>query len=71
MLHEHAITYKDRISVGDLDYMTKKANRLGQFGKAIVNVHEETDSEGTHVYFDIMGRPSEQRRTFEEVRAEC
>ncbi len=62
MLHEHAITYKDRLSVADLDYIVKKANKLGRLGRDIIRVHEETDSEGTHVYFDVMGMKSEQRR---------
>ncbi len=62
MLHEHAITYQDRLSVADLDYMTKKANKLGRFGREIVRVHEETDCEGTHIYFDVKGLCNEQRR---------
>jgi len=71
MLHEHAITYKDRLSVADLDYITKKANKLGRNGREIIRVHEETDSEGTHIYFDVMGLPGEQRRNEREVREEC
>jgi len=55
MLHEHAITYQDRLSVADLDYIVKKANRLGKNGREIVRVHEEKDSEGIHVYFDVVG----------------
>ena len=63
MLHEHAITYKDRLSMADLDYITKKANRLGRFGRELIRVHEETDSEGTHIYFDVTGLADDQRRT--------
>lgn len=55
MLHEHAITYKDQLSIADLDYIIKKANRIGKASRQIVSVHEEKDSEGTHVYFDIHG----------------
>ncbi len=62
MLHEHAITYKDRLSIADLDYIVKKANRLGRSGRDVIRVHEETDLEGTHVYFDVMGGIFEQRR---------
>ena len=62
MLHEHAKTYQDRINITDLDYMIKKANRLGRNGREIVRVHSETDNEGTHVYFDVMGDPGAQRR---------
>ncbi len=67
MLHEHAVTYKDRLSVADLDYIVKKANKLGRLGRDIIRVHEETDSEGTHVYFDVMGMKNEQRRDEGEV----
>lgn len=69
MLHEHAITYKDKLSIGDLDYIVKKANKLGRNGREIVRVHEETDAEGTHVYFDVTGL-HEQRRVEEEIREE-
>lgn len=63
MLHEHAVTYRDRLSVADLDYITKKANKLGRLGKEVVRVHEETDNEGTHVYFDVLGMVNGQERT--------
>lgn len=66
MLHEHAITYKDRLSIADLDYIVKKANKLGKNGRDILRVHEETDAEGTHIYFDVTGL-NEQRRTEEAV----
>ncbi len=66
MLHEHAVTYKDRLSIADLDYIVKKANKLGKSGREILRVHEETDSDGTHVYFDVTGM-HEQRRNAEEV----
>ena len=62
MVHEHAKTYQDQLSVADLDYIIKKANRLGKSGREIVRVHEEIDAEGTHVYFDVMGNMNEQRR---------
>lgn len=55
MLHEHAITYQDQLSIADLEYMIKKANRIGKASRQIVAVHEEKDSEGVHVYFDIHG----------------
>ena len=67
MLHEHALTYKDRLSVADLDYMVKKANRLGKSGRDVLRVHEESDSEGIHVYFDVTGMKCEQRRDEGEV----
>lgn len=55
MLHEHAITYQDQLSIADLDYIVKKANKLGKSGREILRVHEEKDSEGNHVYFDVTG----------------
>lgn len=67
MLNEHAITYQDRLSMADLDYITKKANKLGRSGRDIVRVYEEKDAEGTHVYFYVTGLSSEQRRPIEEV----
>lgn len=70
MLHEHAITYQDRLSVADLDYIAKKANKLGRCGREVVRVHEETDSEGTHVYYDVTGMKFEQRRNESNVREE-
>jgi len=63
MLHEHAITYQDKLSVKDIDYLAKKANRLGRVGRVVMRVHEETDSEGTHVYFDVTGMENNERRT--------
>ena len=54
MQHEHAITYDKQLTMTDLEYVLKKANRLGAAGKALVNVFSETDAEGTHLYFDIV-----------------
>ncbi len=71
MLHEHAVTYKDRLEIADLDYIIKKANKLGRIGREVVRVHEESDEEGVHVYFDVTGMKYEQRRNEGEVREEC
>ncbi len=71
MLHEHAITYQGKLCVGDLDYIVKKANKLGRVGRDVVRVHEESDAEGVHVYFDVTGMKCEQRRAESEVREEC
>lgn len=62
MLHEHAITYKDRLSLADLDYIIKKANKLGRADREIFSVREEVDEEGIHIYFDVKGLKNEQRR---------
>jgi len=53
MRHEHAITYQGYLGIADLDYIARKANKLGKFGKELIRVHEEKDDEGTHVYFDV------------------
>ena len=66
MLHEHAVTYQDRLSIADLDYIVKKANKLGITCRQVLRVHEERDAEGTHVYFDVTGM-NEQRRDPQEV----
>ena len=67
MLHEHAVTYNGRLSLADLDYIVKKANKLGRSGREVIRVHEESDDEGTHVYFDVTGMKCEQRRHETEV----
>jgi hypothetical protein len=55
MVSEHAITYKDKISIADLDYMVKKANKLGLSGRDVIRVYQQEDSEGIHVYFECKG----------------
>lgn len=55
MLNEHAITYSEKISMKDLEYLVKKANRLGNSGREIVRVYQQEDSEGHHVYFEVTG----------------
>jgi len=52
MLNEHAITYRDKITVADLDYIIKKANKLGRKGREVTRVHQDEDAEGIHVYFE-------------------
>ena len=54
MRNEHAITYQDKIAMKDLDYLVKKANRLGMIGKEVVHVYQTEDSEGYHVYFEVV-----------------
>lgn len=61
MLNEHAITYIDKISMKDLDYLVKKANRLGKSGREVVRVYQQEDSEGCHVYFEVTGMPGEKK----------
>ncbi len=59
MLNEHAITYKERLTVSDLDYMIKKSNRLGRVGRDVVRVYQQEDNEGIHVYFEVTGMVKE------------
>lgn len=54
MVTEHAKTYKDRLSIVDLEYLVMKANRLGRHGHEVLRVYQEEDSEGFHVYFDVV-----------------
>lgn len=66
MLLEHAITYRDRLSIADLEYIVKKAYKIGKAGREIVRVHEESDNEGTHIYFNVIGN-HESRRNETEI----
>lgn len=60
MLNEHAITYTEKISMKDLEYLVKKSNRLGKSGRDIVNVYQQEDAEGFHVYFEVTGKSTEK-----------
>jgi len=53
LINEHAITYKDKLTLEDLNYIIKKANRLGLNDRQLMSVHQEEDSEGTHVFFAV------------------
>lgn len=55
MINEHAITFKDKLSLEDLNYIIKKANRHGLNNRPILRVYQEEDDEGTHVYFGVNG----------------
>jgi len=55
MINEHAKTVQENINIEDLDYMIKKANKLGTSGRKISRVFAEEDSEGRHVYFEVDG----------------
>lgn len=55
MVNEHAITYKDKLTLEDLDYIIKKANRLGLNNRQLMRVYQEEDSDGIHVYFSVDG----------------
>jgi len=53
MITEHALTIKEKITMQDLDYLVKKANRLGMASRQIVRVYQEEDAEGCHVYYVV------------------
>lgn len=53
MRNEHAIAYKEKISIKDLEYLIRKSNRLGIIGSEIVHVYQIEDDEGFHVYFEV------------------
>lgn len=53
MVNEHAKTVVEEITMEDLDYMVKKANKLGLANRQIVRVFSEKDNEGEHIYFQV------------------
>lgn len=53
MLNEHAITYKERLNVDDLDYIIRKANQLGKSGRSVLRVFEQDDDDGSHIFFEV------------------
>ena len=55
MIREHAITYKDKLSADNLNYIIRKANRLGEAGRTIFNVYETEDEKGIHIFFEVQG----------------
>ena len=61
MRNEHAITYREKISMKELDYLVKKANRLGKIDREIVHVYQTEDEEGFHVYFEVSNHPPDTR----------
>jgi len=60
MIHEHAIEFRDRRSEADLDYIVRKANRLGLAGKTVVEVSTEKDEFSSHIYFYV-SPPNDKR----------
>lgn len=53
MVTEHALTYQEKLSVSNIEYITTKANRLGRIGKQLMRVYSQQDREGTHIYFEL------------------
>lgn len=56
MINEHAITVKSGdLTMDQLDYLVKKANKIGLQKRQVVRVYVEEDSEGRHIYFEAEG----------------
>lgn len=55
MMTQHAITFQDRLTPDQLEYVVRKANRLGLNGRGVVRVYTQADSEGNHLYFETAG----------------
>jgi len=55
MVNEHAVTYSDKLSLEDLNYIIKKSNRLGLNNRQLIRVYQEEDADGIHVYFAVEG----------------
>lgn len=61
MRNEHAITYTEKITMKELEYLVKKANRLGKIDKEVVHVYQIEDAEGFHIYFEVNGKLQEKK----------
>lgn len=55
MINEHAIAFKDKLSLEDLNYIIKKANRLGLNSRQLTSIYKEEGDHITHVYFVVEG----------------
>lgn len=52
MITEHAITSKQALTLADIEYLVKKANRIGMNGRKVVGVTMSEDEEGAHYFFE-------------------
>ena len=55
MITEHALTVKEEMTASQLEYLVKKANKLGKLGRDVVRVYSQEDGEGKHIYFECEG----------------
>lgn len=55
MINEHVTTVKTELSLEDLNYMVRKANRLGMKDRQLIRCFMEEDDEGKHYYFECEG----------------
>lgn len=59
MIQEHAKTVKGEITMDDLEFMVKKAHRMGLAGWQLTRVYSQEDGEGKHIYFECQCRKYE------------
>ena len=54
MINEHALTVasEGKVTLEQIDYLVKKANRLGMQQRQISHVFAQDDVEGQHIYFE-------------------
>lgn len=53
MIQEHALEVDGEITCEDLEYMIKKANRLGKSDREITHVYMLTNEMHKHIYFEV------------------
>jgi len=54
MINEHVTSTKE-LTIEDLNYMVRKANRLGLRDRQLIRLFMEEDDEGKHYYFECEG----------------
>jgi len=65
MINEHVTSTKE-LTIEDLNYMVRKANRLGLRDRQLIRLFMEEDDEGKHYYFECEGlKPPRQDSTDE------
>ncbi len=57
IIQEHAITVKGEMSAADVEYIVKKAHRIGLTGRNLTRVYYQEDEEGRHFYFECQCLP--------------
>ena len=55
MIHEHAKTIQGEMTMSDLEYIVKKAHRLGLSGRQLLRVYSQEDGDGKHIYLECEG----------------
>lgn len=66
MINEHAMMTNQNLTIDDLNFLIKKANRLGLSHREVARVYQEKEGEKVHIYFEAeewKTIPHYQRRT--------